>query len=92
MKVLQVGAKNYPPAHGGTKRVVYNIVHSIAAIDFHLMVEWEQPQTEKINVIPNSLGYFGRMQYILKYAKQNGIIYKDNYVYLGRIMPRFPSM
>ncbi len=29
MKVLQVGSKNYPPAHGGTERVVYNIVNSI---------------------------------------------------------------
>ena len=73
MKVLQVGAKNYPPAHGGTERVVYNIVNSIDDIDFFLMVEWEQLQSEKINVIPQSLGYFGRMKYILKYVRQNGI-------------------
>jgi len=73
MKVLHVGAKNYPPAHGGTERVVYNIVHSISDIDFYLLVEWEQPQTERINVIPKNLGYFGRMKYILKYTRQNGI-------------------
>ena len=42
MKVLQVGAKNYPPAHGGTERVVYNIVNSIADVGFHLLVDWLQ--------------------------------------------------
>jgi len=73
MKVLQVGAKNYPPAHGGTERVVYNIVNSIEDVDFHLLVEWEQEESEKIKVIPKKLGYLGRMKYILRHAKQNGI-------------------
>lgn len=73
MKVLQVGAKNYPPAHGGTERVVYNIVNSIKDIDFYLLVEWEQEENDRIKVIPKNLGYIGRLKYILSYAKRNSI-------------------
>jgi len=88
MKVLQVGAKNYPPAHGGTERVVYNIVNSIADVDFHLLVEWQQDESENIKVIPQNLGYFGRMKYILNYAKKNeiDIIHFHNEKYIPMAM------
>lgn len=73
MKVLHVGAKNYPPAHGGTERVVYNIVNAIASVDFYLMVEWDQQLTDRISLLPDDKGYMGKMMYILKFARKHGI-------------------
>jgi glycosyltransferase involved in cell wall biosynthesis len=73
MKILQVGAKNYPPNHGGTERVVYNIVQAISDFDFYLLVEWEQEENNMVKVIPKNLGYFSRMMFILRFAKENKI-------------------
>ena len=73
MKVLHVGAKNYPPNHGGTERVVYNIVNSIDDIEFLIMVEWDQEESDHIVAIPKKLGYIGRLYFILKYIKVNAI-------------------
>ncbi|TFF38794.1 glycosyltransferase family 4 protein [Mucilaginibacter psychrotolerans] len=73
LKVLHVGAKNYPPAHGGTERVVYNIVKSIDKVDFYILVEWDQEQTDRIFILPKNLGYLGKMKYISAFAKQHGI-------------------
>ncbi|PTQ99336.1 glycosyltransferase involved in cell wall biosynthesis [Mucilaginibacter yixingensis] len=73
MKVLHVGAKNYPPAHGGTERVVYNIVNSIDDVDFYILVEWQQQETDRIFVMPEGLGYLAKMKYIHQFAKQHGI-------------------
>jgi len=84
LKVLQIGAKNFPPSHGGTERVVYNIVQSITNVDFYLLVEWEQQETEKIKVLPNKLNYFQRMVFIYHYAKNNSmdIIHFHNEKYI----------
>ena len=73
LKVLHVGAKNYPPAHGGTERVVYNIVNSINDVDFYLLVEWEQPATDRIFVLPKGLSYSAKTTFIRKFAKTHGI-------------------
>jgi len=72
IKVLHVGAKNYPPAHGGTERVVYNIVNSIEPVDFYILVEWKQEETDRVFVLPKRL-YFSKMVYIYKFAKKNKI-------------------
>jgi glycosyltransferase involved in cell wall biosynthesis len=73
MKVLHVGAKNYPPNHGGTERVVYNIVNSIDDVEFLIMVEWDQEESDHIVPIPKGLGYIGRLFYIFNYIKMNAI-------------------
>ena len=73
IKVLHVGAKNYPPAHGGTERVVYNIVNSIQSVDFYLLVEWDQVQTDRIFVLPNNLNYASKTKFILNFARRHHI-------------------
>ena len=73
MKVLQIGAKNYPPAHGGTERVVYNIINTIKDIDFYLLVEWEQEENDRISVIPTKLSYLEKISFIISFVKRNNI-------------------
>jgi glycosyltransferase involved in cell wall biosynthesis len=73
LKVLQIGAKNYPPAHGGTERVVYNIVNSIDSVDFYLLVEWNQEETNRIFVLPENLNYFSKMMFIVNFVKKHNI-------------------
>lgn len=74
MKVLQIGAKNFPPAHGGTETVVYHIVQSLRDIvDFKILVEWKQDLVENVESIPENLSYLNKMYFILKYARKNEI-------------------
>ncbi len=73
LKVLHVGAKNFPPAHGGTERVVHNIVNAIKTVDFYILVEWEQKETDRIFILPKKLNYFSKMSYIRRFSKINGI-------------------
>jgi len=73
LKVLHIGAKNYPPAHGGTERVVYNIVNSIKVVDFYLLVEWDQNETNRVFVLPKKLNYFSKMIYIMNFVKKHNI-------------------
>ena len=73
LKVLHVGAKNYPPAHGGTERVVYNIINAIDNVDFYILVEWDQPVTDRIFILPKDLSYLSKMRYINSFAKEHGI-------------------
>lgn len=73
MRILHIGAKNYPPNHGGTERVVYNIVSSIPDVDFFISVEWDQKISDNIIQLPKELGYFGRMLFIKKFIHQNNI-------------------
>jgi len=73
LRVLHIGAKNFPPAHGGTERVVYNIVTSIDEIDFYILVEWEQIENERIKILPKNLNYFKKILFIFKYVKENKI-------------------
>lgn len=74
MKVLQIGAKNYPPAHGGTETVVHNLVQSLSdQIEFDLLVEWEQELVDNVEVIPKNLNYFKKMLYFLEYARKNNV-------------------
>lgn len=72
LKVLHVGAKNYPPRHGGTERVVYNIVQSIENIDFYILVEWKQSETERVFILPNG-NYISKMFHIYKFVKEKEI-------------------
>jgi len=40
MRILHVGAKNFPPNHGGTERLVYDLVTGMPEIESHVFVEW----------------------------------------------------
>jgi len=71
MKVVHVGPKNYPPSHGGTERVVYNIVSNSEDIESHIMVEFSQKEQDKISVLPKS--YLKRLRFILNYVKEKEI-------------------
>lgn len=73
MKVLHVGAKNYPPNHGGTERVVHNIVNSIPDVEFFIMVEWSHEVSNNIILMPKNFGYIGRLFFILKFVLKNNI-------------------
>ncbi len=71
MKVLHVGAKNYPPSHGGTERVVYDLVNNDKDIDSHILVEFEQEESINIKILPK--GYLKKLKFILKYVEVNNI-------------------
>jgi glycosyltransferase involved in cell wall biosynthesis len=71
MKVVHVGPKNYPPSHGGTERVVYDIVSGSKETESYILVEFEQEEKENIKVMPN--GYFKKLRFIAKYVKEEKI-------------------
>jgi len=89
MKVLQIGAKNYPPAHGGTERLVADLTEGLVDTESHIFVEWEHDCIfPRVQQLPgNTL-----MQWIAvrKYVKNNGIdlvhLHKTNYVPLGLML------
>ena len=41
MNVLHVGAKNFPPNHGGVEKVVYDLVMGMDQAASHVLTEWE---------------------------------------------------
>ncbi len=89
MKVLQVGAKNYPPAHGGTERLVADLVEGLANIESHIFVEWEHDgRFPRVRQLPGNVltQWFAVRQYV----KDNDIdlvhLHKSNYVPLGLML------
>lgn len=72
MKVLHVGPKNYPPAHGGTERVVFDIVSCLEGqVETYILVDFEQEETDSIKVMPN--GYMNKLRFIYHFVKDNDI-------------------
>lgn len=71
MKILHIGPKNYPPAHGGVEKVVFDLVTGLNKADSHVLVEWVQEEKENIKVLPK--GYFKQLKFVLSYAKQKKI-------------------
>lgn len=72
MKVLHVGPKNYPPAHGGTERVVFDIVSCLEGqVETYILVDFEQEETHSIKVTPN--GYMNKLRFIYHFVKDNDI-------------------
>lgn len=91
MRVLHIGAKNYPPSHGGTERVVYDLVTGSIDVESHILVEFEQEESENIKRLPK--GYFRKLQYIINYVKTNRIeiihFHNETYVPLALIFSIF---
>jgi len=72
MKVLHVGPKNYPPAHGGTERVVFDIVSGLEGqVETYILVDFEQKETDSIKIMPK--GYMNKLRFIYNYVKRNEI-------------------
>jgi|SRR5690554_578366 len=71
MKILHIGPKNYPPAHGGVEKVVYDIVSGLEEVESHVLVEWDQKEEENIKILPK--GYFKQLKFINEYSKQKNI-------------------
>jgi glycosyltransferase involved in cell wall biosynthesis len=72
MRVLQIGAKNFPPAHGGTERLVYDLVKGMPGVDSHVLVDLEHDSTDrKVSDLPK--GFFSRWRAIRRYAQDNNI-------------------
>lgn len=89
MKILQVGAKNYPPAHGGTERLVADLVEGLSDTENHIFVEWEPDcPVPRVQRLPGNI----LMQWIAvrRYIKNNKIdivhLHKTNYVPLGLML------
>lgn len=43
MRVLHVGPKNFPPAHGGVEKVVFDITSGMEQVISHVLTEWDNP-------------------------------------------------
>ncbi len=72
MKVLHVGSKNYPPAHGGVEKVVYDITIDNQKFDFFILTEWENTEElENVETLP--IGFFKRLVFIFNFIKDNSI-------------------
>jgi len=89
MNVLHVGPKNFPPAHGGVERVVYDLVSGMPTVVSHVFVEWPQDRpVERVRTLPK--GLWRQYRAVTKYARQNGIdvihIHKEAFVPLGMLL------
>ena len=71
MKILHVGPKNYPPAHGGVEKSVYDIIRLLKNVDSFVFVEWEQPVSEFVRVLPS--GIFKQIKAIENLVKNNHV-------------------
>lgn len=67
-----MGPKNYPPAHGGTERVVFDIVSNLESqVETFIFVEFEQDETDSIMIMPK--GYIKKLKFIYHFVKKNDI-------------------
>ena len=72
LKVLQVGAKNFPPEHGGTERLVYDLTTIMPGVESHVLVEWGHSQEQpRVNTLPK--GIMARRRMIHDYMVKNDI-------------------
>ncbi len=89
MKVLQVGAKNYPPAHGGTERLVADLVEGLADTESHVAVEQDHDGTHpRVQRLSGNL--IRRWMAVRKYVRNNSIdlvhLHKTNSAPLGLML------
>ena len=71
MRILHIGPKNYPPAHGGVEKVVYDIASGLEKAESHILVEWDQGEKDNIKILPK--GVLKQVKFILDYSKQKKI-------------------
>jgi len=72
LRILHVGAKNMPPQHGGTERLVYELVRGMPEVESHILVEWgynhELPRVKKM-----PKGIIAKWKMIRNYVHKNNI-------------------
>jgi glycosyltransferase involved in cell wall biosynthesis len=71
MKVLHVGPKNYPPAHGGVEKSVYDIIRLMDNVEHFIFLEWAQAESALVKVLPD--GIFRQIMSIKDFVKKNNI-------------------
>jgi len=71
MKILHIGPKNYPPAYGGIEKVVYDISQGMKNVQYYVLVQWPQMETDSVKVLPHNI--FKQIKLILSFAKINKI-------------------
>ena len=72
LRVLHVGAKNFPPDHGGTERLVYDLVRGMPEIEGHAFVEWgHDGGYPRVRRLPR--GIIARWRTIREYVRKNAI-------------------
>lgn len=89
LRILHVGAKNFPPQHGGTERLVYELVQGMPEVESHIFVEWghnhDLPRVERM---PKSI--IARWKMISNYVRENDIdiihIHKSSNVPLSLLL------
>lgn len=89
MKVLQVGAKNYPPAHGGTERLVADLVDGLANTESHIFVEWEHEGAfPRVKQLPGNIlkQWIAVRQYVKTHDIDVVHLHKTNYTPLGLML------
>jgi len=55
MRVLHIGPKNFPPAHGGVEKSIYDLVTHFEGVESFVAVEWDQPNSGNTIVLPKGL-------------------------------------
>lgn len=55
MKLIHIGGKNYPPAHGGVEKIIYDIGDHDGKYDVNVLVEWPQEATENVQTLPRKI-------------------------------------
>lgn len=71
MNVLHVGPKNYPPAHGGVEKSVFDLANNLAGVKSYIAVEWEQPAHESVIIMPK--GIIKRISELKKYSQKKHV-------------------
>lgn len=71
-RILHVGARNFPPAHGGTERLVHHLVQSMTAVESHVVVdEGHDVSLRRVSVLPS--GLVSRWAAVRQYVRANAI-------------------
>lgn len=72
MRILHIGPKNYPPSHGGTERLVYDLVKGMPGVESHVFVEWDHNNKyPRITKLPK--GIIARWKMVRDYVRRNNI-------------------
>jgi len=71
MNLLHIGPKNYPPAHGGVEKSVYDLIRLLPEFNSSIFVEWNQKETENIKVLPK--GIIKQIKEIKHFSIKKGI-------------------
>ncbi|KKN29973.1 hypothetical protein LCGC14_0838620 [marine sediment metagenome] len=73
MKVLHVGAKTYPPRHGGVERIVYEVADGMKGVESHFFVEEKVEADIGRNVTMLKKGLLLRFRQTRKYCRREEI-------------------